>query len=62
MKQMAVYSIGLCGEIHIQYYEIYLHVTYPSHDTMYMHYFVCFQGMVQKRGNKYFCSKGKLCL
>lgn len=63
MKRMAAYSIGLCVEIHIQYYEIYLHVAYPSNDKMCMYYFFHFQGMVQKRGKKlYFCSKGKQCL
>lgn len=36
MKQMTAYSIGLCDEIHIQYYEIYLHVAYPSNDKMCM--------------------------
>lgn len=50
MKQMAAYSIGLCGEINTQYCEIRLHVACPSDDKMCMCYFVCFQGMVQKEG------------
>lgn len=60
---MVAYSVEFFGEINIQYCGIYVHVACPSNDKICMYYFVSFQGMVRKRGNKlYFCSKGKQCL